>query len=367
MVAYKVGSADEDLDHTGLSHYLEHLMFKGTDKLMPGDIDRLTLRNGGANNAYTSEDMTVFHFDFAADRWKAGLEVEADRMRNLRIDEKHEFEQEKGAVISELDRDEDEPWDLEQKAILPLLFGQQDARTATRSSARSSTSGRRPPRSSRGTTTAGITRTTPSSSSPAGSTRTDALDEDQEAVRPDPEGRPARRASRSRRPGRGPRRSARSSSRSSTCRGLLDGFNTVAADRPGRHPPWTWCRRSSPAARPAGCTSKLVEGDGALPASVDAEQPRPAGTPAGSAIKVEMLKGKDRGEGREDRRSTELKRLADEPADRGGVEAGPGRSMLAAHVFARESVHGLADAIARGVTTNDLRLRPALPAAILAR
>ena len=44
-------------------------------------------------------------------------------MRNLRIDEKHEFEQEKGAVINELKRDEDEPWDLEQKAILPLLFG----------------------------------------------------------------------------------------------------------------------------------------------------------------------------------------------------------------------------------------------------
>ena len=111
------------MDQTGLSHYLEHLMFKGTDKLMPGDIDRLTQRNGGQNNANTSEDMTVFYFDFAADRWKAGLEVEADRMRNLRIDEKHEFQQEKGAVISELDRNEDEPWDLEQKAILPLLFG----------------------------------------------------------------------------------------------------------------------------------------------------------------------------------------------------------------------------------------------------
>src|SRR5205807_5612395 len=89
MVAYKVGSADEDLDHTGLSHYLEHLMFKGTDRLMPGDIDRLTLRNGGENNAYTSEDYTIYHFDFAADRWEAALGVEADRMRNLRIDTKH--------------------------------------------------------------------------------------------------------------------------------------------------------------------------------------------------------------------------------------------------------------------------------------
>src|SRR3954469_5616063 len=68
MVAYKVGSADEELDQTGLSHYLEHLMFKGTDRIHPGDIDKLTLRNGGANNAYTDTDYTIYHFDFAADR-----------------------------------------------------------------------------------------------------------------------------------------------------------------------------------------------------------------------------------------------------------------------------------------------------------
>ena len=131
MVAYKVGSADENLDHTGLSHYLEHLMFKGTDKIKPGDIDRLTLRNGGANNAYTSEDFTVYHFDFAADRWQAALQIEADRMQNLRIDAAHEFEQEKGAVVAELERDEDEPWDIETKTILPLLFGKR-GRTAIR-------------------------------------------------------------------------------------------------------------------------------------------------------------------------------------------------------------------------------------------
>jgi zinc protease len=123
MVAYKVGSADEDLDATGLSHYLEHLMFKGTDKIMPGDIDRMTLRNGGQNNAYTSEDYTVYHFDFSSERWETALQIEADRMRNLRIDQKHEFQQEKGAVIEELQRNEDSPFDLEEKAILPLLFG----------------------------------------------------------------------------------------------------------------------------------------------------------------------------------------------------------------------------------------------------
>ncbi len=122
MVAYRVGSCDEEKDQTGLSHYLEHLLFKGTAKLMPGDIDRATQRNGGRNNAYTSEDMTVYHFDFAADRWEAALEIEADRMRNVLIDAKHEFEQEKGAVIAELDGGEDNPWDLEYKAILPLLW-----------------------------------------------------------------------------------------------------------------------------------------------------------------------------------------------------------------------------------------------------
>ncbi|WP_439621419.1 M16 family metallopeptidase [Gemmata sp.] len=122
MVAYKVGSADEEKDQTGLSHYLEHLMFKGTEKLMPGDIDRATQRNGGRNNAYTSEDMTVYHFDFAADRWQSALDIEADRMRNIRIDAKHEFQQEKGAVISELNGNEDQPGDLEYKAVLAMLW-----------------------------------------------------------------------------------------------------------------------------------------------------------------------------------------------------------------------------------------------------
>jgi len=123
MVAYKVGAADEELTATGLSHYLEHLMFKGTDKLNPGDIDRLTMRGGGRNNAWTSEDLTTYHFDFPADRWETALAIEADRMRNLRIDARHEFEQEKGAVIAELARNEDSPFDLEFKAILPALFG----------------------------------------------------------------------------------------------------------------------------------------------------------------------------------------------------------------------------------------------------
>lgn len=126
MAAYRVGSGDEAKDQTGLSHYLEHLLFKGTDTKMPGDIDRLTQKNGGTNNAYTNEDMTVYFFNFAADRWMTALEIEADRMRNTRIDDKHEFQQEKGAVIAELKMYEDQPWDLEYKALLPRLFGKND-------------------------------------------------------------------------------------------------------------------------------------------------------------------------------------------------------------------------------------------------
>lgn len=123
VVVYKVGSADEDKTFTGLSHYLEHLMFKGTATLKPGDIDRITFRAGGNNNAYTSADLTAYHFTLPASGWKAALEVEADRMHNLRVDKEHEFDKEKGAVINELNMGEDSPWDLEYKAILPMLFG----------------------------------------------------------------------------------------------------------------------------------------------------------------------------------------------------------------------------------------------------
>jgi zinc protease len=124
MTVYRVGSADEELNQTGLAHYLEHLMFKGTRRLMPGDIDRLTRRAGGRNNAYTTFDFTNYFFDFASGRWDTALRIEADRMRHLQIDEQHEFQQEKGAVIAELDGNEDLPYDLENKAILPLLFGE---------------------------------------------------------------------------------------------------------------------------------------------------------------------------------------------------------------------------------------------------
>ena len=106
---YRVGSREEEKGKTGLAHFLEHLMFKGTDVMRKGDIDLVTLRNGGQNNADTTTDRTRYYFDFASDRWERALEIEADRMRGSIFDE-HEFRAERGPVIEELRRDRDDPW-----------------------------------------------------------------------------------------------------------------------------------------------------------------------------------------------------------------------------------------------------------------
>jgi zinc protease len=106
---YRVGSREEEKGRTGLAHFLEHLMFKGTGTLRKGDIDLVCLRNGGQNNADTTYDRTRYFFNFARDRWERALEIEADRMRGSAFDE-HEFRAERGPVLEELRRDRDDPW-----------------------------------------------------------------------------------------------------------------------------------------------------------------------------------------------------------------------------------------------------------------
>src|ERR687885_2736438 len=82
MIWYRGGSRNEELGQTGKSHFLEHMLFKGTDRYRKGEIDSLTLQNGGANNAFTDTDFTAYYFNFAADRWQVALEIEANRMVN---------------------------------------------------------------------------------------------------------------------------------------------------------------------------------------------------------------------------------------------------------------------------------------------
>ena len=108
-VWYRVGSRNEQPGTTGLSHLLEHMMFKGTSKLGPGQFSRVIRRNGGRDNAFTSEDYTGYFETFASDRVELALELEADRMRGLLLDMK-EAEAEKHVVMEERRlRTEDEP------------------------------------------------------------------------------------------------------------------------------------------------------------------------------------------------------------------------------------------------------------------
>jgi len=111
MIWYRVGSRNEELGQTGKSHFLEHMLFKGTNRFKKGQIDLLTLKNGGNNNAFTSHDFTAYYFNFASDRWNIALDIEADRMINC-VFEPEEFESEKKVVIEELKGGLDSPWGL---------------------------------------------------------------------------------------------------------------------------------------------------------------------------------------------------------------------------------------------------------------
>lgn len=111
MIWYRVGSRNEELGQTGKSHFLEHMLFKGTDRFGKGEIDLLTLKNGGNNNAFTSHDFTAYYFNFASDRWEIALDIEADRMVNC-VFAAEEFGAEKKVVIEELRMGLDSPWGI---------------------------------------------------------------------------------------------------------------------------------------------------------------------------------------------------------------------------------------------------------------
>jgi zinc protease len=100
QVWYKVGSRNEQLGITGLSHLLEHLMFRGTPKYGPGEFSRLVQERGGSHNAFTAEDNTVYFENAAAPHLDLLLELEADRMVNLTLDDTG-FAAEKKIVMEE--------------------------------------------------------------------------------------------------------------------------------------------------------------------------------------------------------------------------------------------------------------------------
>jgi len=100
MVWYRVGAADEGPGETGIAHFLEHLMFKGTKTLKPGQFSETVARNGGRENAFTSSDYTAYYQTIAVDRLPMMMKMEADRMTNLVITDK-EVEPERQVVLEE--------------------------------------------------------------------------------------------------------------------------------------------------------------------------------------------------------------------------------------------------------------------------
>jgi zinc protease len=114
---YQAGGGHRPRGRSGLAHFLEHMVFKGTDSFRKGDIDLICDRNGGSNNAYTDLDHTYYVFNFARDRWEIALEILASQMSGCHFPT-DEFEAERQVVIQERMLSEDDPGFLLEEAAL---------------------------------------------------------------------------------------------------------------------------------------------------------------------------------------------------------------------------------------------------------
>lgn len=97
---YKVGSRNEYVGITGISHFFEHMMFNGAKKYGPKQFDRVMEANGGSNNAYTTENITAYTDWFPSSSMEVMFDLEADRIANLNFDPKM-IESERGVILSE--------------------------------------------------------------------------------------------------------------------------------------------------------------------------------------------------------------------------------------------------------------------------
>ena len=122
VVCYRAGSRDEGSGETGLAHFLEHMMFKGSALYPPGAIDSVTQGLGGTNNAFTSHDVSAYHFQFERRSWGEALLIEADRMRALNL-LPEEVESEREVILEEIRMVEDDPWDVLEQAVARRIFG----------------------------------------------------------------------------------------------------------------------------------------------------------------------------------------------------------------------------------------------------
>ncbi len=122
MVWYRVGAADDPPGRSGIAHFFEHLMFKGTDTVPPGEFSKFVARNGGTDNAFTSHDYTAYFQKVARDRLELVMRIEADRMRNLTLTDA-EVLPERDVVLEErLSRTDNDPGSQLYEAARAALF-----------------------------------------------------------------------------------------------------------------------------------------------------------------------------------------------------------------------------------------------------
>jgi zinc protease len=120
-VWYRVGARNETPGLTGISHWVEHMQFKGTPTLGKGDIFREISRNGGYNNAMTSNDWTAYYETLPADRVELAIRIEADRMTNSLFDP-GETESERTVILSEQQGAENNPAYVLYKEVVGTAF-----------------------------------------------------------------------------------------------------------------------------------------------------------------------------------------------------------------------------------------------------
>jgi zinc protease len=122
QIWYRVGSKDDPKGKTGISHLLEHMMFKGTPKYGSKVFSNIIQRNGGTDNAHTTRDYTMYHQTLSSDRIGLSIELEADRMRNLLLDPK-EVVNERNVVTEERRmRYEDDPQSSLYEEVISTAF-----------------------------------------------------------------------------------------------------------------------------------------------------------------------------------------------------------------------------------------------------
>ena len=122
QIWYKVGSSDENSDETGLSHALEHMMFKGTTKVPNDEFTRINAHFGGENNAFTTANYTGYYQLYPASRLGLALEMEADRMQNLKLREE-DFTPEMQVVMEERRmRTDDNPQALAMERFRAMAY-----------------------------------------------------------------------------------------------------------------------------------------------------------------------------------------------------------------------------------------------------